>query len=310
MAMSAPSASFLYTHLGTKKWVFLLVFYSTPTCMRPDVSVRTLKKIIHNLQVEACYDYWKILDSPWHVPSRFSFGIFLKHFETIFSSVCICVCDCFLFGPISTLVGPLGSPEMRSTTSITRHWQMWIFLLKIICGGWCGLVGGRSGWPEGGFCNRNRNRPGQVAVQIIGYNSASNWAIYCFIAFTCFVCGLVAIFIYMSSSMPAELFLLLCLLCDSLFHYVASRNALVVVDNCEFNQNIKFQVEARFPLLFLKRSIHEIYIVFFRDLSSRWNCKFYCMSDSYRLYSVKFLDSGSAELASLIFFFNKITTFL
>jgi len=30
--------------------------------------------------------------------------------------------------------------------------------------------------------------------------------------------------------------------CNSLFHYVACRNALVVADNCKFNHHIKFQV--------------------------------------------------------------------
>lgn len=55
------------------------------------------------------------------------------------------------------------------------------------------VVGGGRELAEGVL----HQKSGQVAVQIIGYNSASNWAIYCFIAFTCFVCGLVAIFIYL-----------------------------------------------------------------------------------------------------------------
>jgi len=56
-----------------------------------------------------------------------------------------------------------------------------------------GGSGGILGWLAEGFLQQ---KTGQVAVQIIGYNSASNWAIYCFIAFTCFVCGLVEIFFY------------------------------------------------------------------------------------------------------------------
>jgi len=47
-----------------------------------------------------------------------------------------------------------------------------------------GGSGGILGQLAEGFLQQ---KTGQVAVQIIGYNSASNWAIYCFIAFTCFV---------------------------------------------------------------------------------------------------------------------------
>lgn len=139
------------------------------------------------------------------------------------------VCWLFFIWPHQHVGWPARLGGNASTTSITRHWQMWIFLLKIICGGWWVVDGC---WLKG-FCTRK----------------AAKWLCKLLATIVLQIGQFIALLLLRVSSAAWLQFLYIYPFCNSLFHYVACRNALVVADNCKFNHHIKFQVRPGYSLI-------------------------------------------------------------